>query len=261
MTQERAALVAAINAGSADALRAMDVFDRAEALEQLGMLAHEEHIGHPERPVEDWTPEELKAVVNLFKTWPREEAFEKKLQELPSHVAELYASALASRDPRTLDKKEKLTIAAHCFSTGCRDILGFYDFPEIELVFAPGTKPSYYGGLRPDGKIQICSRNLLRDSVEEGTVSGDLSFVELVLHEGTHLVQRYMADKSDHTTPDACTNMLAASNFYEATAALRKANSDIYFEHPFESQARQVAAAICEQIHARMPEPRGRGAS
>lgn len=261
MTQDRAALVAAINAKSAEALGAMDVFDRADALEELGMLAHEEHVGHPERPVEDWTPEELDAVVSLFKTWPHDEAFEQKLPALHSHIAELYASALASSDPRTLDKKEKLTIAAHCFSTGCREILGFSDFPEIELVFAPGTKPSYYGGLRPDGKIQICSRNLLRDSVEDGSVSGDLSFVELVLHEATHQLQRYMADKSDHTTPDACTNMLAAGNFYEATATLRKANSDIYFEHPFESQARQFAAAICENIQARMPDQRGRGAS
>lgn len=239
-------LAVSINAQSPEQLRGMDIFDRYNALMDLGMFADEHMIGHPERHVSQWKPDELQAVINIFETWPQEEGFEQKLDAFKSKTMELYIQTL--QQTSGLDRKAKLQIAAECFSQSCRETLGFDDFPDIELVFAPGISPGYYGGLRPDGKIQICSRNLLRDTVEGSSFSGDLSFVELVFHEATHKLQSYMADKSDKSNPDEYMNMLVAQNFYESTAELKKLNRDIYLKHPFEYQARSTASDLCSQI-------------
>lgn len=253
-------IAASIRQQSPQQLRQMGIVERYHALMNLGMFADEHRIGHPERPVEQWKPEEIESVIALFKSWPQEEAFHQKLSRFETDVAQRYLQETEGKSG--LDRKAKLHIAAQCFSESCRDILGFTDFPDIRLVFEPGPSAGYYGGLRPDGAIQICSRNLLRGSVwisdttRSSHFSGDLSFVELVLHESTHRLQSYMASKSDQQTPNEYTNMLVAENFYEATDAMRKINPDIYFDHPFESQARAVSHTMCSQISKQLP---GRG--
>ena len=233
----------------------MDVFERFDMLEEMGLLAHEEQVGHPERPLSEWKPDELAAVKKMFTSWPQEEAFQQQLDDFSQKLAKRYVAAL-EKTPGA-DRRQKLELAARCFSESCRADLGFTDFPPIELVFAPGPSKGYYGGLAPDGRIQICTRNLLRDKVEGSEFTSDASFIELVFHEATHKLQSHMADQSDLETPGEALNMRVVQSFYEATAGLKKLDHDVYWQHPFERQAREVAHATCAHIEPQLGKGRG----
>jgi DNA-binding HxlR family transcriptional regulator len=228
-------------------LSKITLFERLDLLESMGLLAHETQCGYPERPLEVWTKDELRAVVEIFKTWPQEAEYADKLKLMEDDFVKRFSAQTASAFPAP-NRKKKIEIAAKCFSESCREVLDFKDFPDINIVFAPCPFPGDYAMLRPDGKTQICSRNLTRNKVEESQFSGDLSSVELVLHEAMHKLQSYMADRQKEHGPKEFTNMRVAEAFYEATDQLKNLNRDVYFQHPFESQARDVAHKICAKL-------------
>lgn len=245
-----AELAVTINEKSPNVLRAMGIADRSNVLMDMGMFADEVKIGHPERPAEEWTPEELQAVIKLFKTWPQGADFKIKLKAFTERTIALYAQALD--DAPVLDKKTKLQIAVKCFTQSAREVLGFDDFPEIELEFAPAN--GFYAGVLPDGKIQVCTRGMLKETIPVSEFKGDLSFLDLIFHEATHKLQTYMASKGTWEMANEYGNMHVAGNFYEATAELKKYNYDCYLEHPFESQARALAKDLCVEIQRKLPQ-------
>ncbi len=232
----------------AEQVRNMGIFERFEQLDKLGLLSGDDPVAEPvSRPAATWSQQELEAVLRLFKDWPQEEGFQKHLEKFKQAVAKDYIATLEDQ-PIPLNREQKLRLAAKVFSQHCRDTLGFTDFPEVELLFRAYDSSGSYGGLRPDGRIQICSRNLLTDKVKGSGFSGDTSFVELVLHESTHKLQDYLSERSDLETPNEPTFMRVAQAFYVASDALKERLFDVYRQHPFESQAREVAEQISQQI-------------
>jgi len=233
-----------------ETLAKLDLFERYDALEQIGMLPDEHRVGEPERHYKEWAPDDYKAVLALFNSWPRFEAADKQMDDMRAGFLAAFAQNLAMNP--NADRKGKLLLAADALNTAGSDTFG-PDFPRIELDLIAGGPPGYYGGLRPDGKIQINTLKLNDPTVNGSAFSGDLSFIELVVHEATHKVQLFQAEISDGETQDGLLSMRVAEAFYESTAGAKDYNRDLYWLHPFEVQARDFANSTAKALQANMP--------
>lgn len=230
---------------SAENLEALNLFDRFEVLSDLGLLAHEEKIGHPERPFEEWTEEEFETVLTLFNSWPMRDASVPEFQDMIKSFG-------AHFDTDTLndgDLKQALEHAAEALSIAAKDAFG-KDAPFIELAFEfTPEKRGYFGGLRPDGKIQINTAKFNYDRVGGSDYDGAESFVELICHEATHAVQRFCSEQSDLKTEDLYLGIYVSESFYEATEQAKQMGRwDLYLQHPLEVQARDVAKNMIEEL-------------
>jgi len=233
-----------------ETLAKLNLFERYVALEQIGMSPDEHRVGEPERPYKEWAPDDYKAVLAMFNSWPRFEAADKQMDDMRAGFLAAFAQNLAM-NPHA-DRKGRLLLAADALNTAGSDIFG-PDFPRAELDFIAGGRPSYYGGLRPDGKIQINTLKLDDPTVNGSAFSGDLSFIELVVHEATHNVQLFQAKISDGETQDGLLSMRVAETFYESTAGAKNYNRDLYWLHPFEVQAREFAHSTAKALQANLP--------
>lgn len=222
-------------------LQALNVFERYALLEKMGMLADEERIGQPERPFEEWSEDDFSHVNEVFETWPYLSQSDTGFND----VIARFRHSFNLQDYMDMDQQEILETAAEALQNALRDTYGA-DVPKIELVFEryPGRN-GYYGGLRPDDKIQIDPDKFAIGSVEGSDFTGITSFVELVMHESTHLMQRYWADQSDGTTEDYRLSARASMDFYEAVDGARKVgHRELYWNHPLEVQARDFAREL-----------------
>lgn len=229
-------------------LDGLNLFQRFEILEKLGMLAHEKKIGHPERPFNEWSKEELDLALGLFKTWPKFEDAEVKYSQL----ANIFATKLSTRTGGFSGREHLLTDSAEILNEACKEVYGD-EFPDVVIDFKNLGRRSY-AGLSPEGVLEVNQERLHEDAVNGSSLKGDASYLELLCHEAIHLVQRFASNKSDQKTENGNLSAQVSEAFYEATDSARGNIRDLHWLHPFEKEAREKAQAMVTEVLKLSPD-------
>ena len=122
----------------------------------------------------------------------------------------------------------------------------------MDFQFRAASKE--YGGLRPDGVIEINEAKLNDAKVSGSQYDGTLSFVELICHEGIHLTQRHLVGLSDGRTENGNLSAQVSEAFYEAVSSKSRPTPDLYWLHPFEVEAREKADLTLQKILSLNPD-------
>lgn len=228
-----------------DQVKAIDLVTRFEIISNIGMLADEDRIGQPEKPFKDWSDNDFATVLKLFETWPDKELCADKFDQLATQFAQKFDKSLLSGS----DMKALLAHTAQTYTTAARDVFGD-DVPHIELMFKSSPhRPGYYAGLIFEGPIEVNASNLTQASVKGSDFNGNASFVELICHEATHSLQRHLAETSDGQTQDIRLSSRILEMFYEAAQGAKEfGRRDLYWQHPMEVQARDVASLMTKTL-------------
>ena len=230
----------------------LDLYERHEILSEIGMLADEDNVGQPERPYSEWSEEDFETVLALFESWPYSDASAPEFEHLANAFEQHFNPTILQDN----DIKAILEHTAQALSAAGKEAFDA-DAPDVVLDFVSSPEAKgYYGGLRPDGKIQINSDKLNDMRVKGSTFEGAESFIELVSHEATHLFQNYCDDTCDVETEDLRLSIRVSMMFYEATDGAKKAgHRELYWQHPMEVQARDVAERLTSKISEQNPAP------
>ena len=216
----------------------LGLYDRFKELKALGLLAHENKIGEPERAFEDWSPSELQRALAIFRTWPQFTDAQERFQAIQKQFAAKFGSNI--RNSPSPDRIELIRTTCSALTKACKAVLGD-NFPEIRPRFIDLGTQTTYSGLAPDGYIDFNTRTLNYDHVEQSDFPRDLSYVELAVHETIHLVQEYLSEKAETKIEDSRLSARVAQAFYESTFSARGPLRPLYWEHPFEVEARDQA--------------------
>ena len=111
-----------------------------------------------------------------------------------------------------------------------------------------------WGGLSPDNVIDINIDRLASSQVEGSKYNGAMSYAELLCHEGVHFIQRHAVSLSDGRTENGNLSAHVAEAFYEGTFAAKGFMSDLYWLHPFETEAREKADLMMSMTLALRPD-------